>query len=331
MIQRLQRLSGAHGVREGMHFAVAGALLFTASLALDREPTETGSTVVSVSAVRIDQARDVFVSKHHRAPTDDEIAGIVRHLVNQEILFRHALSLGLDQQEPVQRRLAQIATFVSETPEATSRLAGDDLAARAEEAKRLGLHHDDVVVRRILVDSATRLIRGAVLAREPSEEALREHLARQPDRFREPETLAFDWRYAAARDTERRAQSVSTERRAQTKAQSVSEQSRADLARRFGRQFLDRLDTTQIGEWQGPIASRNGTIEVRVTRHRPERTASLDEVRAEVGNEVMDQLADRWLEARLDQLRVGVEVELPQGLRLTVLAEVKVANERSAS
>lgn len=334
MIQRLQRTLQEPGVGHGLAFAVAGALLYALSLVADggwagdrgaETGAETEAQVVSVSSARLAQARDVFLSKNHRAPDEEEEAAMVRHLVDQELLFRHALDLGMDRQEPVRRRLAQIASFVSETPDATRGLAGDDLEARAEEALRLGLHRDDVVVRRILVDSARRLIRGAVLTREPSAEALREHLARHPGRYQVPETIALDWRRdetdcgTSGRDA----------------FDSLPALTPSDLERRFGRGFVAALDATRIGAWQGPLASRNGAIHVRVTAHRPEREASLEEVRDQVRREVKEQLADRWLEARLGQLRAGARIELPRDPSahsdpLPTVARLR-AEERNAS
>ena len=46
----------------------------------------------------------------------------------------------------------------------------------AREAMALGLHHGDLVVRRILIDSATRLIRAVVLLHEPTVNTLEDYL-----------------------------------------------------------------------------------------------------------------------------------------------------------
>ena len=51
---------------------------------------------------------------------------------------------------------------------------------RVGEAVDLGLHHGDLVVRRILIDAAKRLIRVAVLSREPTEAALEAYLREHP-------------------------------------------------------------------------------------------------------------------------------------------------------
>ena len=92
--------------------------------------------------------------------------------MDQEVLYRYALQLGMDKQPVAERRLARIAAFVARNPHERK-----SAAERASEALDLGLHHGDLVVRRILIDGARRLIRAVVLVRQPSEEMLEAYLA----------------------------------------------------------------------------------------------------------------------------------------------------------
>ena len=50
-----------------------------------------------------------------RIPTDDELARIINNLIDEEILYREALLLGLDQEDTIiKRRLAQKISFLKE-------------------------------------------------------------------------------------------------------------------------------------------------------------------------------------------------------------------------
>ena len=50
-----------------------------------------------------------------RNPTEDELARIINNLVDEEILYREALNLGLDQEDKIiKRRLAQKISFLKE-------------------------------------------------------------------------------------------------------------------------------------------------------------------------------------------------------------------------
>lgn len=312
-MSRLRTLGAAvvRGARApGVHFLVAGALLFVltarfealseASLeASDRVGASLEEGPIVVSARRIGEARSELMTIHHRPATEVEVQAKVREMVDEELLFRHALDLGLLDQAPVRRRLQQIASFVSSVDGDGHKDGDGDRDGDGDgvdEVLALGLHRDDVVVRRILVDSARRLIRAAVLSRQPSEEALSSYLQEHPERFRRREEIALTWR--------------STEDDA-TMLESLPLLPRRDLARKFGRAFVDALNTEAVGVWQGPLSSTYGRLHIRVDEHGPERVAELPEVRERVRAELVEALADQWLAARLDHLRVGAEVLLP--------------------
>lgn len=281
-----------------VHFAVAGALLFAATSWQRPETADAAGDgavarpVLVVSASRLATARQEFLAVHHRPPTPAEEAALVDGVIEREVLFAHALALGLEAQPTVERRLAQIGEFVAADggpPRSEPELAREALA--------LGLHRDDFVVRRILVDGATRLIRAAVLAREPSEEALRAYLERHGERFRRPEEIRLATLPADAAPDEAPEELPLLPRR--------------DLERRLGRRFAQALDAGRVGVWQGPLPSRYGPLLARVQEHRAERTAELAEVRDVVRAELRQVLADEWLATRVAQLREDYEVVLP--------------------
>ena len=75
-----------------------------------------------------DEDKNIFVSDQEilslisawksqvgRNPTDDELARIINNLIDEEILYREALLLGLDQEDTIiKRRLAQKISFLKE-------------------------------------------------------------------------------------------------------------------------------------------------------------------------------------------------------------------------
>lgn len=80
------------------------------------------------TAMSADEDKNVFVSDQEilslisawksqvgREPTDDELARIINNLIDEEILYREALLLGLDQEDTIiKRRLAQKISFLKE-------------------------------------------------------------------------------------------------------------------------------------------------------------------------------------------------------------------------
>jgi PPIC-type PPIASE domain len=78
-----------------LHFAVVGALLFGADRLL-LERADDPNTIVVGSAVA-DEARRLFRGSRGREPNAEELAGLTRRWVDNEILYREGLALGVDQ------------------------------------------------------------------------------------------------------------------------------------------------------------------------------------------------------------------------------------------
>jgi hypothetical protein len=78
-----------------LHFALIGALLFGADRLLV-ERTDDPNTIVVGSAVA-DEARRLFRESRGREPNAEEMAGLTRRWVDNEILYREGLALGVDQ------------------------------------------------------------------------------------------------------------------------------------------------------------------------------------------------------------------------------------------
>ena len=78
-----------------LHFAVIGALLFAADRLLT-ERADDPNTIVVGRAVA-DEARRLFRESRGREPNADELAGLTRRWLDNEILYREGKALGVDQ------------------------------------------------------------------------------------------------------------------------------------------------------------------------------------------------------------------------------------------
>ena len=105
-----------------LHFLLLGAGLFLAYSLMQREVRgrEAGEIVVTLGEV--EQLATSFAKTWQRSPTPEELAGLVRDRVREEVYCREAMALGLDRDDAIiRRRLRQKMEFVS-----------DDIAALAE-------------------------------------------------------------------------------------------------------------------------------------------------------------------------------------------------------
>jgi PPIC-type PPIASE domain len=82
-----------------LHFAVIGALLFAVDhFVADREGDPN---VIVIDAAVDKQAQDVFKAASGRAPTEDELYGLRRIWLDNEVLYREGLALRLDEGDPM--------------------------------------------------------------------------------------------------------------------------------------------------------------------------------------------------------------------------------------
>ena len=133
-----------------LHFMLAGLLLFAGYRILHPELSRTAEVNrIDVTADDLRQLELVWTAQWHRRPTADEMRGLVESRVREEILYREALAIGLDQGDTiVKRRLAQKMEFLADDVSALRDPTADELGAwyaknseRFAEAGRRSFRH----------------------------------------------------------------------------------------------------------------------------------------------------------------------------------------------
>jgi len=303
-----------------VHYAILGALLYV--IVSPHGPTRPAVRLV-VPASRLESTLQEYARLNGRPLTPEERQRVFRAVVDQEILYAYALRLGLDKEPVVERRLAQVATFVAENPHAAK-----STKELADEALLLGLNDGDLVVRRMLIDGARRLIRAAVLVHEPEDAVLEAYLRQHPEEFQLPAQTHLSHVLVDTRLHGEQTAHEARSRLARLQADTVRPEQAAaygdvgfvaanlpalpdmELERRFGYRFVQQLSGLSVGTWEGPIPSRYGLHLVFVQERIPARVAALAEVRNDVRARVRATLADAWLATRLEQLRTEFQVEI---------------------
>jgi len=268
-----------------LHFFTIGALLFL----LFEVVAGTGSRPpdgIVVAAGDVARLAEGFTRTWQRPPTSDELAGLVSEHVNEEVLYREALALGLDADDTiVRRRLRQKLEFLLDaeiSPEdADDAQLEEHLRAhreRFEEPARISFRQVYVSVDR----------RGAAARHDA--EALLARLRASDE----------GWETAGDRIA---------------LAPAAAGLAGADVASLFGAAFADRVLTLPVGTWQGPIVSGYGLHLVLVSARSEARLPPLAEVRDTV---LHDWEASRRAKSNAERLaalraRYDVRVEWPNG------------------
>ena len=303
-----------------LHYALLGALLF---VAVSLSDTATPVTRLVIPASRVEAALQEFERISGRPLLAKERQIVTDAVVDQEVLHAYALRLGLDKEPVVERRLAQIATFVAENPhEAKS------TEERADEAVLLGISDGDVVVRRILIDGVKRLIRAAVLLREPPASLLQAYLRDHPEEFRLPPEVRLTHVLLDAHIHHEKLQQDAEALLAQLRDKAVAPEAAAsygdqgfvapnlsslakrELERLFGHRFVNQLDSLRTGLWEGPVVSRYGLHLVYIHERTPGRVPAADAIHNALSAKVRKKLADEWLAIRTAQLRTEFAIEV---------------------
>jgi hypothetical protein len=98
-----------------VHFLVIGLVLFVVYRLLNPVATQSNSFRIALTEDDLGQLDISWRAQWQRPPTPEEMHGLIESRVREEILYREALALGLDQGDTiVKRRLAQKMEFLAE-------------------------------------------------------------------------------------------------------------------------------------------------------------------------------------------------------------------------
>ncbi|MGE0625330.1 MAG: peptidyl-prolyl cis-trans isomerase [Pseudomonadales bacterium] len=259
-------------------FLLFGLLIFFAQEWL---ASDSGDYRIDVTVGQQNRIFDQWQAQMGRPPTAEEAAGLLDQWLREEIFYREAVKLGLDQDDTIiRRRLAQKLTFLNEDLANTEEPADADLTAYFEA--------------------------NAADYRVPERFSF-EHRYFSGDRRNDAEADAR----AALQDADVTGDPFILQR-------SYAERSAREIADLFGADFaraLGTLDTGRPEDWQGPIPSAYGWHLIRLTARTPSRDPLMAEVRDAVRRDYLqarrrdaNETFYRTLRARYD-----VHVETPAG------------------
>lgn len=227
----------------------------------------------------------VFESQWQRPPTPDELGRLVENRVQEEVLYREALAMGLDKDDTiVKRRMAQKMQFLAEDVAAAREPTTDELRAWFGEHADLFALPGRVSFRHLYFSQDER--REA--ARDAAAKALTA-LDGEPSGSEFAASLADPFMFQDY----------------------YGDRSSEEIAREFGPAFAQAVVMLAPGAWQGPLASGYGWHLVFAEAAVPGRTPAFEEVERDVKTAWLGaQKAEAWRKA-YDEMRARYTVSLP--------------------
>jgi len=166
------------------------------------------------------------------------------------------------------------------------------------EARRLGLHEDDPIIRRRLRAKMEFLAEAEAENAAPTDAALQAWIARNPARYTNDARFSFDQIYLGqigGKTLASRAGGLQQQLRSGADwtvfgvrislPRTIERADRAGIARQFGDDFAAELAQLPVGAWQGPVASGFGQHLVRVRTVQPGAMPPLAELRQVATND----------------------------------------------
>ncbi len=96
------------------HFLIVGAMIFILFSVVNKEKSDVSEKKIVVTAADIERLSANWSKKWNRPPTETELKGLVDSYIKEEVYYREAIALGLDQNDTIlRRRLMQKMEFLS--------------------------------------------------------------------------------------------------------------------------------------------------------------------------------------------------------------------------
>ena len=269
-----------------VHFLLLGALLFGVwQLAQGGRDASAPSKEIRLSVEELSQIALVFQSQWRREPTTEEFGRLVETRVQEEVLYREGLAMGLDKGDTiVKRRMAQKMQFLAEDVAAAREPTSAELASWYEKNRGKFQQPPRVSFRHLYFSPDRRGSR----AREDAADALAT-LAGQPGDSKLAASLADPFMF----------QDYYRERAPEF------------LGKELGPRFALTVPKLPPGSWQGPVESGYGWHLVFVDALVPGRVPPFEEIEGDVRSAwLSDQKALAWEKAYKD-MRSRYTVLLP--------------------
>jgi parvulin-like peptidyl-prolyl isomerase len=269
-----------------VHFLLLGAILFGVYGYVQRGPGGVEqSKQIRLTINDLSQLYQLFKSQWRRDPTSEELRAMVEDKVQEEVLYREALVLGIDKDDTiVKRRMAQKMQFLAEDIAAAREPTREELATWYEPHRDQFASPPRVSFRHLYFSPDRR----GVHARDDAAAALTK-LAGQPEDSKLAATVADTFMFQ----------------------EYYRDRAPEFLGKEFGPNFALAVAKLSPGSWQGPVESGFGWHLVFIDTLIPGGLPAFEEVETDVKTAwLAEQKAQAWQKAYQD-MRAKYTVLLP--------------------
>jgi hypothetical protein len=281
-----------------IQFLLIGACIYGAYAWIGAPDEDVTDNTIIVDVARIESFIGQWQKRWTRPPTQQELDGVINAFVREDILYRAALEMGLDQDDPItRRRMAQKLEFLTNDIALFKEPVPGELEQYFEDNQALYREPDLITFSQVFFNPDER---DESTLDDAAEMLAQLEAAGEPD----PETLGAGDRFML-----------------QNYFLAASE---FEVRRQLGTGFADSVMQLEPGRWHGPVLSGYGVHLVYVYQ--------LAEAPAPVFENVQSQVLENWQteqqedfnKAFFESLKNRYEIvieEIPAGSLLEVSSE----------
>ena len=279
-----------------LHFLLIGAALFLYYDLVGEGDSDVPPKRIVVSSGQVEQLVANFERTWSRRPTPEQLDALIESYVREDIFYREALAMGLDQNDPiVRRRMRMKLEFMLEdlsVQDASDEVLSEFLKQNPERFR----------------DEPQLSLRQIYLNPD-----LRPDLENDARQLLSQLNGGDEWQTLGDRTLAPRRYALVPQR---------------EIARDFGDEFARVVASLPAGDWRGPVYSPYGVHLVRIDARADARLPELAEIHDEVLREYLAEKREQQKELAYEKLREGYEITVePLEAKATGALSQAVAGE----
>jgi len=282
-----------------LHFLVIGVVIFAVFSIANKEEAAVGGNKIVVSSAETERLSDAWSKRMNRPPTEIELQGLIEAFIKEEVYYREALALGLDQDDTIiRRRLMQKMEFLS-----------NDLAELDQP--------DESALNKYFLENQEKY--------------------RLPDQISFTHIyFSIDKRGARALEDSKRVLTELDVPRAPERGDSFMmeydfvKETPSEVARSFGSGFAEQLFTLETNTWQGPVASGYGFHLVRISEKIDARMPELASVIDKVRTDFMFEQRQKINKEIYEKFKARYEIVIEDVPKQTSMAKTVVSDRKTS-
>ena len=269
-----------------VQFLIIGACIYGAYALFGAPEEDFRDTRVHVDSARINGFISEWESRWNRPPTRDEIDGLIQSYIKEDVLYRQAVAMGLNEDDPItRRRMAQKLEFLTSDLAMMVQPAEGELEKYFSENSEAYRAPDRMTFSQVFFDPDSR---GNITLEDAEEALVKLQAAGVPSE----ESIQVGDGFMLQRDF------VSV--------------TGMEAARQMGSGFVEAVVQLEPGSWHGPVLSGYGVHLVYLYTYEKSPPPVFEDVQAAVLENWQQEQREKFNADFLENLKTRYEIVIDE-------------------